>query len=143
MLHDDHKNVRNLAFERIMNARKLQKSQTPRRFTVPTLNFGAKVYYDLINWTKVNITEPPLTKKLNKSELRDLVENGEKSELWEAEIFQLPCHTQATERCVKLVTEVSTKVAHEQRRDGYIRTVLASRSRMPKFHTKSDFRVIQ
>lgn len=94
---------------------------------------------DIINWNKVEITEPPLTQKLSESELRDLVQKGDKSELWNAEIFQLPCHTQATERCVKLVTEVSTKVADPLRRDGYIRTILASRELMPQFQTKRDF----
>lgn len=140
MLHDSREDIRKLACQRILHARK-SINITVRRFTIPTLNFKAKEYYTLIDWTKTKVTEPPLTKNFTEAELIDLVQNGENSKLWEAKIFQLPCHTQNTERCVKLVTEVSTRVADEIRRDGYIRTVLASRAAMPKFQTKKDFRI--
>jgi hypothetical protein len=109
--------------------------------TVPKINFNGEKYYDIIDWKKVEITEPPLTKTLSEEELMDIVSKGENSELWHSEIFQLPCHTQAVERCVKLVTEASRKVADDIRRDGYIRTVLGSRALMPSFETKNDYRL--
>jgi hypothetical protein len=140
MIHDSREDVRELACRRILHARK-SKVVTLRRFTVPSLNFNAKEYYYLIDWTKTKVTEPPLTKKLTEAELMDLVKNGENAESWAADIFQLPCHTQGTERCVKLVTEVSTRVADGLRRDGYIRSVLASRAAMPRFCTKKDYRL--
>lgn len=70
-----------------------------------------------------------------------IVEDGGNGQPWKEDIFKLQCHTQAVERMVKLVTEVSIKVADELRRDGYIRAVLQSRSEMPKFDKKSQFQM--
>ena len=68
-----------------------------------------------------------------------LVNEGANAELSKSPIFKLPCHTQSVERIVKIVTEVSVRVADEIRRDGYIRAILKSRSEMPKFVQKKDF----
>ncbi|KAF2899676.1 hypothetical protein ILUMI_06499 [Ignelater luminosus] len=50
-----------------------------------------------------------------------------------------PCHTQATERCVKLVTEASAMVCGKEQRDGFIRTRIESRQPMKAFNTKKEF----
>jgi hypothetical protein len=50
-----------------------------------------------------------------------------------------PCHTQAVERCVKLVTEASSAVCGAKSRDGFIRVRLESREKMPYFNTKADY----
>ncbi|CAG9839024.1 unnamed protein product [Diabrotica balteata] len=42
-----------------------------------------------------------------------------------------PCHTQAMERCVKIITDVSIKVCDEESRDGYIRAKLNTRKNLP------------
>ena len=52
---------------------------------------------------------------------------------------KFPCHTQAVERCVKVVTEASAAVCDEKSRDGFIRTRLASRELMPTLESKRDF----
>jgi hypothetical protein len=52
---------------------------------------------------------------------------------------KLPCHTQAVERCVKLVTEASAAVCGTAARDGFIRVRNEARKKMPKFDTKNDF----
>ena len=52
----------------------------------------------------------------------------------------IPCHTQALERHIKLVTEASAVVVGVKKRDGFIRTTLQSRKQMPKFETKSQFK---
>lgn len=67
------------------------------------------------------------------------MDGGGNGHSWREDIFNLQCHTQSVERMVKLVTEVSMKVADELRRDGYIRAVLLSRSEMPKFNNKPQF----
>ena len=54
------------------------------------------------------------------------------------ELFDFPCHTQAVERCVKLVTEASTKVYGKDRRDGFIRATIHSRRLMPRLESKKD-----
>ena len=50
-----------------------------------------------------------------------------------------PCHTQAVERVIKLVTEAAAAVSGQERRDGYIRATLKSRIIMPVFETKKNF----
>ena len=116
-------------------------SSAVRQFTVPEINFKTNSYHQLINWQKVEITEPPLIIGVNSEELLKLVQYGSFAELSKSPIFQLPCHTQSVERTVKLVTEVSRRVADEVRRDGYIRAVLKSRAEMPTFTRKNDFSV--
>ncbi|GBL80259.1 hypothetical protein AVEN_92195-1 [Araneus ventricosus] len=58
------------------------------------------------------------------------------------EIQKFSCHTQVVERCVKLVTEASNKVCGHEDRDGYMRETLKSRSAMPNFSKKSDFKCV-
>ena len=50
-----------------------------------------------------------------------------------------PNHTQSVERCVKIVTDTSKAVYGQEARDGYIRAILVSRSKMPRFDTKRHF----
>ena len=52
---------------------------------------------------------------------------------------EFPCHTQAVERTVQLVTRASVKVCGPDARDGFIRNTLQSRKDLPKVRTKSDF----
>ena len=54
-------------------------------------------------------------------------------------VQRFPCHTQVVERLIKLVTEASSSVCGEEARDGFIRAKLASRSRISKFETKSQY----
>ena len=56
------------------------------------------------------------------------------------EIDDFPCHTQAVERCVKLVTEASQCVTNAASRDGLIRTRLKSRAGMLNFDQKNVFK---
>ena len=49
----------------------------------------------------------------------------------------MPCHNQNVERAIKLVSEYSKKAD----REGFIQSVIASRSELPKFDTKKEFTV--
>lgn len=89
----------------------------------------------MIDWSKENITEPPLITKYSNEELLNLVSAGSSF----LEFESLPCHTQAVERCVKLVTEASTSVCGPDARDGFIRTRIKARQDVPLFETKSQF----
>ncbi|GBN51518.1 hypothetical protein AVEN_246339-1 [Araneus ventricosus] len=63
---------------------------------------------------------------------------------WNSERVELddfPCHTQAVERGVKLVTEASQKVVGSNSTDDFITTALLSRSSMPGFSSKSYFKI--
>ena len=55
-------------------------------------------------------------------------------------LLRLPCHSQAVERAVKTVTEASAKLSKKKDREGYIKAQIESRSGLPTFESKQDFR---
>ena len=52
--------------------------------------------------------------------------------------YKFTTHHQATERCVKQVTEAAAAVVGQERRDGFVRARVHSRQQMPMFKTKKD-----
>ena len=76
MLTDERRVIRELCIRPITKARKVP-SRGIRRFTVPTLNFDATrspiTYCDLIDWTTVTITEPPIMVNVSDEDLRPAV----------------------------------------------------------------------
>jgi hypothetical protein len=133
MITDERKTIRELGMRRILRAR--SESCGLRKFSIPTLNFNAQNYIDLIDWQMTDVTEPPLLADVDSIEM--LVASGETPVI---DFPKYPCHTQAVERCVKLVTEASASVCGEMARDGFIRVRLESRKLMPYFNTKADYR---
>ncbi|CAH0555064.1 unnamed protein product [Brassicogethes aeneus] len=128
------KHINELALRRILKAR--AKPRLPEKimqFKIPPLNFEAETYIDLISWENCNVTEPPLTFEYSNNELKYMVIHGcikeddketlEILECFHGSILEFPkfsCHTQAVERCVKLVTEASSAVCGQNDRDmGY------------------------
>lgn len=143
MLADHRHSIRELGARRILKARK-QSSQSVhknfvREFTVPKINFLANDYVELIDWQTSVITEPPLTKNMAEEDIFNLknIEGGLSTV--KPEYAKFPCHTQAVERCVKLVTEASLAVCDSSSRDGFIRARIESRKSMPSFNTKREF----
>lgn len=136
MLADSRKTVRELGLRRLLKCRQ-HKLLGPkvREFRVPLLNFKATDYIDLIDWQSVTIIEPPLTVSISDSSLMEMISEVPS----EIGILKFPCHSQAVERCVKLVTEASTAVCGFDARDGYIRSKIASRAALPIFETKSQY----
>ncbi|GBP67308.1 hypothetical protein EVAR_97926_1 [Eumeta japonica] len=104
MLTDGEKHIRELAARRILKARSSPTTgKLPRTFEVPELNFDAKSYIDLINWQETNF-DPPILKNQTNDELIQIIEKkGDETMLF----LRLPCHTQAVERSVKIVTEAA------------------------------------
>lgn len=134
MLQDARQDIRELAVSHILNARE-QSNDTVRQFVIPQLQYEAPVYYNIIDWTKEKIYEPPLTKPFNTFELQELISNEDRLK----KVFGYPCHTQAVERCVKLVTEASLLVCGPEARDGFIKARILSRKSLPIFETKSQY----
>jgi hypothetical protein len=58
----------------------------------------------------------PLLSKLSDDNIRSAILSGNP-----LEFEKLPCHTQAVERCVKLVNEASAAAFGTAKRDGFIR----------------------
>lgn len=134
MLADERPYVRELALRRILKARTVvHEGDSPiRQFIVPTLNFQAKDYFNMIGWDRP--LEPPATVNMSDVEIKTLIETG-----CEPDIVKLPCHTQAVERHIKLVTEASSHVCGETARDGFIRTRQKARDTVPTFETKKEY----
>ena len=124
MLANDRKHIRELALRRILNCRTLKCEV--RDF------FEASDYTELINWQTVKVTEPPLTKSITEAELKEMIINISKN----IEVLNFPCHTQAVERHIKLVTEASSSVCGNNARDGLIRAKIACKKAIPKMETK-------
>ena len=78
----------------------------------------------LIKWDFVQ--EAPLTKD------RPLVIE----EMWKA----IPCHSQAVERTIKLVSESCKNVIGEASRNGFIKSTIQSRSITQSFSSKNYFK---
>ena len=136
MLTDVRPNIRELGLRRILKARK-NALPSVRVFKVPSLNLSAKDHVDLIAWHATGtINEPPMTFGISEEELLQFINQKETPSVT---FPRLPCHTQAVERCVKIVTEASGAVCGVDRRDGYIKVQLESRGLMPFFNTKRDY----
>ncbi|KAF2878775.1 hypothetical protein ILUMI_27402 [Ignelater luminosus] len=80
------------------------------------------------------ITEPPLT-TISDDELKEMI-SGVSDEI---EILKFPCHSQAVDRCVELVTEALAAACVNDARHGFIRNRIASRVTSPIFETKEQY----
>ena len=125
----------------------IRHSLTIRQFRVPTLNLQAEDYIDRVVWQDIDRYAPPVNvmNNLSDEQIRAFVTNqnvrtNQNSQNVVA-VQHFPCHTQAVERCVKLVTESSSAVCGEQQRDGFIRSRIESRKIMNTFDTKSEYRL--
>ena len=138
MITDARPHIRELGVHRIMKARKEAKPGTVRVFKVPTLNFEAEDYTSMIDWHKEPITEPPVTMKIDDKALqRFTIEDVTPI----VGFSRYPCHTQAVERHIKLVTEALAAVCGKESRDGFTRFRLESQAKMPKFETKIQHKI--
>lgn len=142
MLTDEQKHIRELAARRILKARDSLATRRqpvqPRIFEVPVVNFEATSYIDVIDWQENNNFDPPILRSFSNEDLKKIVASkGDEGLIF----IRLPCHTQAVERTVKLVTEASMTLCDKKSREGLIHAKLSSRKTMPKFESKQDFHV--
>ena len=137
MITDERKHIRELGLRRILKARSNPVAGI-RKFTIPDLNFNSSDYIELIDWHTTAITEPPLIVDVSDAVVADLVKSGDSPIV---DFPRFPSHTQAVERCVKLVTQASAAVCGQTSRDGFIRSRLEGRRIMPTFNTKAQYRV--
>ena len=137
MVSDDETNIRRLGWRRIYKARQdAASTKRVRAFTVPKVNFQAQTYIGMVDWQS-NYTEPPMTKMIPNKKILELMESGDFFDTNTRK--NIPCHTQAVERQVKLVTEASRSVCGKNSRDGMIRSTIQSRRLIPKFGSKQDY----
>ena len=80
------------------------------------------------------ITEPLLTRNLSEDQLQSVIDSP-------LQVPKFPCHTQAVERAVKVVSDACSQVYHQER-DGFIRQRIRARKIMPQVNTKKDFEAL-
>ena len=114
MLTDEKPAMRELAMRRILKARKQPSTNKVRSFSVPVLNFEATSYLEMIDWQTIPVTEPPVTREIDDNTLLRLIREDDTPVL---EFARYPCHTQAVERHIKLVTEASASVCGPESRE--------------------------
>ncbi|CAG9826869.1 unnamed protein product [Diabrotica balteata] len=137
MLTDNRQWVRELALRRIIKARK-EKKVGIRQFKIPEINFNAAEYFELINWSECEVTAPPMLADIPDDELKQLIDS---SIIADFDFPKYPCHTQAVERCVKLVSESSLLVTGPERRDGFIRSKIKSKDFLVTYDNKAQFKI--
>ncbi|CAH1113005.1 unnamed protein product [Psylliodes chrysocephalus] len=141
MLANNREHIRKLACRRIIASRKENKNSTSvRQFRVPPSNMQAEDYTEIVYWYKANMSEPPILKHVSNEDLEGFV-SGQETDPSFLDLSKCPCHTQSTERCVHLVTEASSKVCGEEKRDGFIKSRIESRKLMKSFNSKSEFKL--
>ena len=91
-----------------------------RKFFIPKINFTAKSFRKMVNLNLPDIHEPPATKHFSYEEINEVRLQPLK--------LDSPCHNQAVQRHVKLVTEASASTAGHERHDGMIRQRIQSRN---------------
>ncbi|GBN01544.1 hypothetical protein AVEN_109801-1 [Araneus ventricosus] len=140
VLVNKREHIRELGYKWILKARQIvPKKKTVRNFVPPKINFQVSNYIEIVNWNSCVVYPPPMLRDLSEDDIKSLI-NPDTTPI--KEIQKFPCHTQAVERCIKLVREASNQVCGREARDGYIRATLQSRSVMSNFSKKSDFKCV-
>lgn len=106
MLFDERLLVREKAISIILRARNGRQPTEVRKFKLPKITFNAVDYVDMINWEYDNGLNPPLLHDLDENDLQMFVTETAEFD----HIFNIPCHTQAVERCVKVSSYIDTKI---------------------------------
>lgn len=99
----------------------VKKKAGIRKLKVPKLNFKATKISEVCPWK--DATEPNITSGLSNEELLKFTEAP-------LELQNIPCHTQAVEREVKLTTQASAAVAGIENQQGFAFNVIAARKAM-------------
>jgi hypothetical protein len=137
MLKDNRQVIRRLALKRILRAR--EEDIPNRKFQIPEIRLQATSYEELLDWQTTPRLEPVLTKHISTAQISSWLSSTTDVDI---DIQPFPCHNQAVERLVKIVTESASKVYGHDSRDGYIRVLLERRKLMPHFDMKSQFKNI-
>lgn len=142
ILNDKNEQVRYRGWKKLLEVRKSDEpNERVRIFNLPTSNFNANNYTEMIDWENITETILPILKKMDfgSNNAKFLAQKKLSDYELPFDLMKLPCHTQSVERCVKIVTEASLAVCGEERRNSLILNTLKSRQNTRIFRTKSDF----
>ena len=107
-------------------------SSQVRPYTIPKISFEASEYLDLIDCEAEKLSEPPLMMLLTNEQLTAIQDSPLK-------VADYPCHIQAVERAVCVVTEASASVIGQDARDGFVIQRIQSQKELIMHATKKDF----
>jgi len=145
MLAEDDENIHRRAVDKILELRSEASATTDmesstlessrkdvvRQLKVPKINVEATHFYELTNLDSIkNISQPPTMTDLDDTLISQM--------LTKPLVLQHPCHNQAVERHVKLITEAALVVTGYEKRDGMIRKKIQSRLLISKFDSKQQ-----
>jgi len=145
MLAEDDENICRRAVDKILKLRseasgttgmessnlESSRKDAVRQFKVPKINVGATHFYELTNLDSIkDISQPPAVMDLDNTSIAQM--------LTTPLVLQHPCHNQAVERHVKLVSEAASVVTGYEKRDGMICQKFQSRVLMSKFDSKQQ-----
>ena len=137
ILNDNRQPTRRLAWRRILRAR--EEDIPNHKFETPAIQFQATSYEELIDWQTMPYLEIILTKHISTAQIKAWILSSTDVDV---DIQPFPCHNQAVECVIKIVTESSSEVYDHDKRDCYIRVLLNRRKLMPRLDTKSEFQNI-
>lgn len=143
MLDDEREWIRQLGYLRILEARKINKSDpnNVRMFEIPQMYTDFDSYENMINWNET-FYEPPMLRdiEINNENVVHLIKKKITQHEFASHLCEIPCHTQAVERCVQLVARAAANVSGEAAREGCVLTTLKSRKNMPQFQHKAQYK---
>ena len=129
---DNDDSVKQFCYEKIISSRSSSSSTDVRVFDKASivLNASAMTYVDMIDWSTIVVTWPPLLAAIDNDNLRQC----------QFHLFSgISCHSQAVECAVRDLTATSAKIYVHNARHGMILQCNSSRDDLPKVDCKSDF----
>ena len=101
---------------------------------MPNLQWDAFSWVDMIDWEKASIHIPFIIECLSAEDIEATIQQPHTFPAF-------PVHTQSVERAVKLVTEACSQVYGEERRHGYILSVIEARKIRKPFDSKGQYQL--
>lgn len=122
-------------FWKILKAKDMICS-TIRNLHIPIPNFSLTYYIDIIYWQECEITWPPILNRVPREEL-DILRKS--LEIQSFRLLKFPCHNQAFERCIKLVSKASLAAVLVEVMNICKWAKIKSRKVMPSFDNKHQY----
>ena len=117
----------------IIDARQSTFEGGIRTFETQVLDFNANNYFDIIKWDDISkVTPPPILNFYSNEQLLSASENP-------LNIPTYPCHTQAFERTIKIVTHATETVYGHEERNGLILNILKNKEKYKSFFSKEEY----
>ena len=133
MVNDKNDRIRQKAVEKIISLRKNVPSEEVRKFKIPTINFKAKNYIEMVGFDEIT-SPPPLLGDFSDDDLA-YAGNG----CYELPVEAIPCHSINNERLVQASAQAVKYPVGEDRVHERLLNNRASQLKIPTNFNKSHF----